>query len=336
MVGNTGELARLAGPLALLLLIILTWRALRRRGKNTECVPGGPEDEPYRIFTREHDLELSATDALKTLRISSPDFSKGWLQVDGSLSTTWAERTETMLREHETRFDELAVPFLEQFGDAVPASEIFVSILIDQSGSMKGEPIAFAAVTAALITQLLERLHVKCEILGFSTAGWHGGRAYQQWRELGRPKRPGRLCALRHVVYKSADERQLDPDSMRALVHFDLLRENVDGEAIAWARDRLLHRSEPHKLLIVISDGAPVDDATLKQNGPNYLYRHLMRVLANAEKDILIGAIGIKYRVNEYYSVSESVQSAQQLPESAIKLIARLFETVRIRAGESV
>ena len=329
MPADVGELlSRLAGPLVVVVLIALAWRGIRRRGKNDGCVPDGPEDEPYRVFTGEYDLELSAAEALATLRTASPDVSRGWLQANDRLSTQWFQRADALLHERESRFEESAMPFVEAFespDQSLRASDIFVSILIDQSGSMKGEPIAFAAVTAALLARLLERLGAKSEILGFSTAGWHGGKAYQRWNSSGRPERPGRLCALRHVVYKTAEQPHLDSASLKALVHTDLLRENVDGEAIAWAGERLLRRHEPQKILIVISDGAPVDDATLRHNGRNYLYRHLMAVLAGTEGKFLVGAIGINHRVDAWYPISETVESVEDLPAASVKLLRALF-----------
>ena len=336
MQGGVGEqLLQLAVWVGFLILIALTWRSIRRRGKDSECVSDVPETEPYRVFTREHDLELSAADALATLRSASPDFSKGWLQVNGSLSSRWGDRTEALLYDEESRFEELASSIVVQFDNGaqrVRAKEICVALLIDQSGSMKGEPIAYAAVTAALMAKLLQRVGARSEILGFSTAGWHGGKAYQKWKYSGQPLRPGRLCALRHVIYKSAEETGLSSQSLRALVNLDLLRENVDGEAIEWACERLVNRDEPQKILIVVSDGAPVDDATLKHNGLNYLHRHLVAVLKDVERDVLVGAIGINHRIDAYYPVSETVRGAEELPEAAVKLVEKLFA----RVGERI
>jgi cobaltochelatase CobT len=326
MLATVGEqLLPLVVYLAFLILIALTWRSLRRRGTRSRSVPDGPVDEPYRIFTREHDLELRAAEAVATLETASPDFSKGWLESDDGVARRWAERAESLLGEQQGYFDELSAPLLDVAANGGRFTDTVVSILLDQSGSMKGEPIVFAAVTAALSARLLQRLGSSCEVLGFSTAGWHGGEAYRQWKDTGRPKRPGRLCALRHVIYKTAEDLDLDAASLRAMVHPDLLRENVDGEAIEWARRRLLGHAEANKILIVISDGAPVDDATLLHNGPSYLYRHLTKVLEENGDEIQIGAIGINYRVDAWYPVSETVQSAQEIPGAAVRLLEKLI-----------
>lgn len=338
MDGGIGELiSRLAGPFLLFLLIALSWRALRHLRRRSSPVPDGPPDEPYRVFTREHDLELSARDAVATLRSASPDHSKGWLQGSNTRSQKWTKRTEQLLNAQQIRFEERAAELRERLTAAagsVSPRDFFASLLIDQSGSMKGEPIAHAAVAAALMVRLLSRFGAPTEILGFSTAGWHGGKAYQQWLQSGRPERPGRLCALRHVVYKTADEDELGSDALKALVNADLLRENIDGEAILWARDRLGSRPERHKLLVVISDGAPVDDATLLHNGLNYLPRHLMRALSDVEHDgIVLGAIGIDHRVGDYYPISETVEAVEDLPEAVFRLLEKLIARAADRAS---
>jgi len=166
----------------------------------------------------------------------------------------------------------------------------------------------------------------KVEILGFSTAGWHGGFSYQAWQQAGRPKRPGRLCALRHVIYKSADEA-LTEIGRRTLVHPDLLRENVDGEAMLWAAGRLETRPEPIRLLIMVSDGAPVDDATLLHNGPDYLRRHLSACIDALQRgdDLLLGAVGVRYRVEEFYALSTAGVELSALPTAFLDLLEKMI-----------
>lgn len=188
------------------------------------------------------------------------------------------------------------------------AGEFLVSLLIDQSGSMKGEPIAAAASALQAFEAMLSVAGARTEVLGFSTAGWRGGYPRQAWLHEGRPPRPGRLCALLHIVYKSADETVWSAQSQNAMLHPDLLRENVDGEALDWAAARLASISARYKLLIILSDGAPVDDSTLAENGPSYLERSLRRSIARIEdgNEIFVGALGIDYAVDRYYRHSRA------------------------------
>jgi cobaltochelatase CobT len=211
-------------------------------------------------------------------------------------------------------------------GDVDPA-DIVVAMLVDQSGSMKDERIAFAAVTTTLLAELFAELGARSEILGFSTAGWRGGHARLKWVKDGKPKRPGRLAALMHVVYKGADEAAFGEAARRVMVHPDLLRENIDGEAILWAWERLAARPEPGKILIVLSDGAPVDDSTLMENGPSYLYRHLKVVLRQMEEEpsLVLGGIGIEHRVESLYPLSETVTALEDMPRTGIRLLERLL-----------
>lgn len=338
--GVGDSLALLAVPtLVLLAFLAVLWRATRFRHVDIAPVGDGPPDEPYRVFTREFDLELTAAQALATLDSASPDRSKGWLQPDDSLWESWVERTRVMLRDGGTQDDEQLSSLVERLAEAgqpVAAADICVALLVDQSGSMKGEPIQHAAVSAVFLVRFLASFGASSEVLGFSTAGWQGGKAYRQWQRSGRPDRPGRLCALRHVIYKSADEADLSEQSLAAMVHPDLLRENVDGEAILWARDRLMARPEPHKLLIVVSDGAPVDDVTLLHNGPAFLYRHLMKVLRDVQDEgVQMGAIGIRHRVEEYYPVAETVQQVEDVREAGLRLLQKLFVSLAARAQEA-
>jgi cobaltochelatase CobT len=181
---------------------------------------------------------------------------------------------------------------------------------------MEGEPMRWTAVACRLAAEELERHGCHVEILGFSTAGWRGGFAYQKWQSSGRPKRPGRLCATLHVAYKELGECELKRESWEAMLNPNVLRENVDGEALQWAAARLRRASANQRFLIVLSDGAPVDDATLMHNGLGYLVRHLRQVIADLEADpsIKLSAVGIRHAVNEYYSRSVAVEDVTQLP----------------------
>ncbi|AQR72571.1 hypothetical protein [Sphingomonas sp. LM7] len=273
---------------------MIDWRklfALPRREASD-----GPLDEPYRVYTRDHDVELHAADIPGRLARVSPD-KREWRDDEGN---GW--RNAVRLAEH---FADLQTPddsaIRAHLGS--DAAEFAVSLLIDQSGSMKGEPIAAVAGAVRAFEASLSAAGARTEILGFSTAGWHGGYARQAWLREGRPPRPGRLCALLHIVYKSAGERVWATPSQEAMLHPDLLRENVDGEALDWAIARLTAIPARHRLLIILSDGASVDDSTLMENGPSYLERSLFQTIARIDSDkrIVLGALGIGYAVDRYY-----------------------------------
>ncbi|HTU09703.1 MAG TPA: hypothetical protein VMG08_02295 [Allosphingosinicella sp.] len=314
-------LARIALPLTV--VAFLVWLSFRRRQPTVAA--DGPSDEPYRIYTCAFDLELRAHEVPVYLPTASPDARLGYL--DGA--PAWdraATGMEALLTSKRAAFD-LDAERAKLRAVATDPGGIFVTLLVDQSGSMKGAPMTSAAVTATLLADLLYSLGVCTEVLGFSTAGWRGGHARAQWLDAGRPARPGRLCALMHVIYKSADEAGLGGDARRVMVHPDLLRENLDGEAILWARDRLLARAERRKLLIVISDGAPVDDSTLQSNGPTYLFRHLKTVLEDAEADprVTIGGVGIACDVGALYRLASTALTPDDLTDAVLRLLPQML-----------
>ncbi len=203
-----------------------------------------------------------------------------------------------------------------------------VTLLIDNSGSMRGRPITIAALSADIISRTLERCGVKVEILGFTTREWKGGTSYKNWVNAGKPPRPGRLNDLRHIVYKPADVRWRKAHKNIALMLKDgLLKENIDGEAILWACDRLLARPEQRRILMVISDGAPVDDSTLSSNNGSYLDAHLREVIAKVENKMPIElvAIGIGHDVTRYYSRAVTISEIDKLGETMTQQLVSLF-----------
>ena len=204
-----------------------------------------------------------------------------------------------------------------------------VTLLIDNSGSMRGRPISIAAISADILARTLERCGVKTEILGFTTRAWKGGQAREAWLAAGRPPQPGRLNDLRHIVYKQADEpyRRARPN-LGLMMREGLLKENIDGEALLWAHGRLIGRPEERKLLMVISDGAPVDDSTLSVNSGSYLERHLRQVIGWIEgrSPVELTAIGIGHDVTRYYSRAVTIMDAEQLGGTLIEQLAVLFE----------
>jgi len=205
-----------------------------------------------------------------------------------------------------------------------------VGLLIDNSGSMRGRPIAIAAICADILTRTLERVGVASEVLGFTTRAWKGGQSREQWLADGRPPTPGRLNDVRHIVYKRADEPYRHARKHLGLMMREgLLKENIDGEALLWAHARLIARPEERRILMVISDGAPVDDSTASANGGAYLERHLRQVIEWIERrsTVELVAIGIGHDVTRYYSRAVTIMDAEQLGGAMIEQLARLFDT---------
>jgi cobaltochelatase CobT len=205
-----------------------------------------------------------------------------------------------------------------------------VSLLIDNSGSMRGRPIAIAAICGDILARTLERCGVATEILGFTTRGWKGGQSREAWLTAGRPANPGRLNDLRHIVYKRADEPyRHSRRNLGLMMREGLLKENIDGEALLWAHNRLIARPEERRILMVISDGAPVDDSTASANGGSYLERHLRQVIDWIEKrsTVELIAIGIGHDVTRYYTRAVTIMDADQLAGAMIEQLASLFES---------
>jgi len=204
-----------------------------------------------------------------------------------------------------------------------------VSLLIDNSGSMRGRPIAIAAICGDILARTLERCGVQTEILGFTTRGWKGGQSREAWLAANRPPNPGRLNDLRHIVYKRADEPYRHARrNLGLMMREGLLKENIDGEALLWAHNRLIARPEERRILMVISDGAPVDDSTASANGGTYLERHLRQVIEWIEKrsTVELIAIGIGHDVTRYYERAVTIMDADQLAGAMMEQLAQLFD----------
>ncbi len=204
-----------------------------------------------------------------------------------------------------------------------------VTLLLDNSGSMRGRPITVAATCADILARTLERCGVKVEILGFTTKAWKGGQAREQWLKQEKPPNPGRLNDLRHIIYKSADApwRRARPN-LGLMMREGLLKENIDGEALLWAHERLMNRPEQRRILMMISDGAPVDDSTLSVNPGNYLERHLRHVIEDIEtySPVELLAIGIGHDVTRYYERAVTIVDAEELAGAITEQLADLFE----------
>jgi len=207
--------------------------------------------------------------------------------------------------------------------------DTMVTLLIDNSGSMRGRPISVAAMSADIISRTLERCAVKVEVLGFTTRAWKGGQAREEWVAAGKPANPGRLNDLRHIIYKAADSPwRRARKNLGLMLREGLLKENIDGEALLWAYNRLIGRPEQRRILMVISDGAPVDDATLSVNPGNYLERHLRDVIDYIENisPIEITAIGIGHDVTRYYRRAVTINDAEELGGTMMQNLTELFD----------
>jgi cobaltochelatase CobT len=194
---------------------------------------------------------------------------------------------------------------------------------------MRGRPISIAAMSADILARTLERCSVKVEILGFTTKAWKGGQSRERWIGDGKPPQPGRLNDLRHIVYKAADAPwRRARKSLGLMLREGLLKENIDGEALLWAHQRLLGRTEQRRILMVISDGAPVDDSTLSVNPGNYLERHLREVIGWIERSspVELIAIGIGHDVTRYYRRAVTIVDAEQLGGTVMEQLAALFD----------
>ncbi len=207
--------------------------------------------------------------------------------------------------------------------------DTIVTLLIDNSGSMRGRPITIAAICADILSRTLERCSVKVEILGFTTKNWKGGQSREFWNKNGKPKNPGRLNDLRHIIYKGADTQwRQAKNNLGLMLKEGLLKENIDGEAITWAFNRLKKRKEERKILMVISDGAPVDDSTLSVNSGDFLEKHLKKIVKHIEDklDTEILAIGIGHDVSRYYNRAIKITDVNELGDVMISQLSVLFD----------
>jgi cobaltochelatase CobT len=321
--------------------------------------PGGPPQRrereevgaraPYRVFTTQFDEEISAE------ALCDPDeLTRLRQQLDAQLHdlqgvvSRLANRLQRRLMAKQTRaweFDSeeglLDVTRLARIvaNPTITLSykreretafrDTVVSLLIDNSGSMRGRPITVAATCADILARTLERCGVKVEVLGFTTRAWKGGQSRERWSAEGKPRNPGRLNDLRHIIYKSADAPwRRSRRNLGLMLREGLLKENIDGEALAWAYRRLLRRPEQRRILMVISDGAPVDDSTLSVNQGTYLERHLREVITDIEarNTTELIAIGIGHDVTRYYRRAVTIVDAEELGGTMMQELTELFE----------
>ncbi len=248
------------------------------------------------------------------------DLEEGWLDT-GRLARVVANPT---------------VPLTYKMERDIPFRDTIVTLLLDNSGSMRGRPITLAAMSADILSRTLERCGVKVEILGFTTRAWKGGQSRDLWLKQGKPPQPGRLNDLRHIIYKAAEQPwRRGRQNLGLMLREGLLKENIDGEALLWAQQRLLRRREARRILLVISDGAPVDDATLSVNAGGYLEEHLRSVIQWIEQSgkTELLAIGIGHDVTRYYRRAVMLSDAEQLGGAIMEQLAQMFDQDRRPAG---
>ncbi|AZO47488.1 MAG: cobalamin biosynthesis protein CobT [Mesorhizobium sp.] len=246
-----------------------------------------------------------------------------------ALDTAWAE-LENGLAGWRTKHLIQAADLAAEIRNGPSAPDLantVVSILVDHSGSMRGQKMLYAAASVDIAQEFLRTLGIKVELLGFTTRAWRGGYSRQTWDADGRPKNPGRLNDLLHIVYREADDMRQGSigHALKVMLRPDLLKENIDGEAIEWAADRLRKRPERRKILLVVSDGAPVDDSTLHANGPRYLQDHLFQVAVQLETagDVELLAVGFGSYVDNSYRVSTNCEAPDELGRTMLMALQR-------------
>ena len=312
-------------------------------------MPVSDADPNYNVFTTEYDEEIGAEDLAEPAELER---LRAYLDqqlepLKGAVSRL-ANKLQRRLQAQQNRSWEFdleegildagrlarivaspTTPLSFKREQDTEFRDTVVTLLLDNSGSMRGRPISIAAICADVMARTLERCSVKVEILGFTTKAWKGGQSRESWLAAGRSVTPGRLNDLRHIVYKSADAPwRRTRDNLGLMMKEGLLKENIDGEALEWAHRRIANRSEQRKVLMVISDGAPVDDSTLSVNPTNYLEKHLRDVIAMVEKrkQVELAAIGIGHDVNRYYDRAITITDVEQLAGAMTEQLASLFD----------
>ncbi len=303
----------------------------------------------YKIFTNKYDEIINATDLCDTdelLRLRKT-LDKQLENLQGAVARL-ANKLQRKLQARQNRTWEFDLeegmldaaklarvvsnplfPLSYKIEKDTKFKDTIVSILIDNSGSMRGRPITIAAISADILARTLERCGVKVEILGFTTKAWKGGQSRELWINEGKATNPGRLNDLRHIIYKSADAPwRRAKNSLGLMLREGILKENIDGEALIWAHERIYHRYEERKILMVISDGAPVDDTTLSANSGNYLEKHLKLIINFIENQspVELIAIGIGHDVTRYYKKAVTLTDAEHLAGAMTEQLADLFD----------
>ena len=303
----------------------------------------------YKVFTRDFDEEVNAEEMASTEELQR--LRRHLDQLMGPSKSTvskLAHRLQRFLMAQQNRSWEFnkeegmldtsklhkiitdpVTPLTYKIEKDIEFRDTVVSILVDSSGSMRGRSMTVAAICADIISTTLERCNVKTEVLGFTTKQWKGGESRKRWVEEGKPENPGRLNDVRHIIFKSADNSwRRGQKNFGLMLREGLLKENIDGEALIWAHDRLIRRPEQRRILMVISDGAPVDDSTLSTNPNNYLDIHLRQVIHSIETQSPVNliAIGIGHDVTRYYQKAVTIHRAEELGGVMLEQLTDLFK----------
>lgn len=278
----------------------------------------------YKVYTTKFDRVVNATEL---------DFALGPMasKDQEKLEEAWNELQSGLLP-WRTRLHIASGELTERLRAAMPREQredVVVSLLFDQSGSMRGQKMLFSAATADVAQEFLVSLGIACEVLGFTTSQWRGGQSRRRWKWRFRPRNPGRLNDLLHVIFREAgaDGASTGGWTYRQMLRADFPKENIDGEAIQWASSRLRNISKQRKILIVLSDGAPVDDSTLNENGPHYLTDHLRHVVEalTIEGEIEVAAFGIGYAVDRFYPTSHCIENPSDLGIELLRFMTNLL-----------
>jgi cobaltochelatase CobT len=300
--------------------------------KRQEISPG------YFAFTRRFDRIVDGTDLASVLGESSRDADDAFLSAVSGFRNSL-----NMLRKQEVAKIKRSSEFLKTAIDNAVSPKVIVTFLVDHSGSLRGEGIQLTALFSAFVGKILTQANIDVEVLGFTTSFWEGGKSREFWVELGAPPMPGRLNDLLHVIHRSAELS--DPwadDCVETMLTPNLLKENIDGEALLWAEERLLRHAVALRILVVVSDGAPVDDSTLVRNTlpdgsypilADHLTSQIRRV--RSEDMIKLTAVGINYRVQEYYGSKITFQNIVGLPKAAYQLLSFIIDSVQSTVNQS-
>lgn len=287
-------------------------------------VNGKSEHLDYRVYTTKFDRVVNAAELDKVLGPLSPIDRK-------YLDEAWSELQSGLLP-WKTKVQIASIEVAQHIRAKMPfdqRQDVVVTLLFDHSGSMRGQKMLFGAATADVMQEFLGTLNISCEILGFTTSRWRGGRSRRRWIWRFKPRNPGRLNDLLHVVFRAADDNRVSTGSWnyRQMLRYDYPKENVDGEAIEWAVARLRDVDRRRKILIVLSDGAPVDDSTLLENGPSYLSNHLQEVVEKVTREgqVEIAAFGIGFGPHQFYPVKHHVDDPSTLGTELLKFVGNLL-----------
>ena len=324
-----------------------------------QALDDGRKTDAYRVFSTQFDETIGAEDLCDPMEL---DRLRGLLDAQlntlSSVVSRLANKLQRRLLAQQNRswaFDleegvldtarltrvitDPTSPLSFKMESDSPFKDTVVTLLIDNSGSMRGRPIMVAAVCADILARTLERCGVKVEILGFTTRAWKGGQSREAWISQGKPAQPGRLNDLRHIIYKSADAPwRRAKKNLGLMMREGLLKENIDGEALTWAHDRMKGRTEARKILMVISDGSPVDDSTQSANAALYLDKHLRQVIEQIEtkSNVELIAIGIGHDVTRWYRRAVTIVDVEQLAGVMTEKLAELFEAKSAKTGQNL